>query len=148
MTTSSARDGKPALAGRVWQLMFELLMRTAPERSAGLARRGLTPNDSRALFGLDPARGRSMRALAQEWNCDKSNATWIVDRLERLGLARRAGDPNDRRVTLVVLTGKGLRTRRELLQEFHAPPAALLALGTGDLRAMRRLLEKLPPATD
>jgi DNA-binding MarR family transcriptional regulator len=30
-----------------------------------------------------------MRVLAQEWGCDPSNATWLVDRLEALGLARR-----------------------------------------------------------
>jgi hypothetical protein len=28
-----------------------------------------------------------MKSLADEWRCDASNATWIVDRLEKLGLA-------------------------------------------------------------
>ena len=56
-----------ALARRVWQALFDLLIRSAPVRTASLARRGLTPNDSRALFSLDPRTGRSMRSLADEW---------------------------------------------------------------------------------
>ena len=99
--------------------MFDLLIRSAPQRTRSLARRGLTPNDSRALFSLDHETGRSMRSLASEWNCDPSNATWIVDHLEELGLASREAPPHDRRVTLVVLTRKGQNTRTALLQEFY-----------------------------
>ena len=66
----------------------------------------LTPNDSRALFSLDPRTGRSMRSLADEWQCDPSNATFIVDRLEEWRLARRQPLLHDKRVTLVVLTRK------------------------------------------
>ena len=116
---------------------------TAPERARSLGRRGLTPNDARALSSLDPTQGRSMRSLAEEWECDASNATWVVDRLERFGLAERRGDPEDRRVKLVVLTPKGTRMRAELLEEFHAPPAALLQLDAADLDLLRRTLEKL-----
>ena len=64
----------------------------------------LTPNDSRALFSLDPRTGRSMQSLADEWQCDPSNATFIVDRLEELRLARRQPLLHDKRVKLVVLT--------------------------------------------
>src|SRR5215467_9982467 len=110
-----------ATAESVWNAMFDLLMRSAPQRTKSLARRGLTPNDSRALFSLD-AEGRTMRALAKSWGCDPSNATWIVDRLEKLGLAERRPVPHDRRVKLVVLTSKGRRTRAELTLYFHRPP--------------------------
>jgi DNA-binding MarR family transcriptional regulator len=85
-----------------------------------------------------------MRSLAEEWECDASNATWIVDRLERLGLAERRAVPHDRRVKLVVLTAKGERTKAELLREFHTPPADLLALSERDLKTLERLLAKLP----
>jgi DNA-binding MarR family transcriptional regulator len=135
---------KAALARRVWQLMFECLMRSAPERGRSLGRRGLTPNDSRALGSLDPQEGRTMRSLADEWECDASNATWIVDRLERFGLAERRSVPHDRRVTLVVLTARGLKTKTELMEEFLTPPAELLAMSQGDLDALRRALEVLP----
>jgi DNA-binding MarR family transcriptional regulator len=39
-----------------------------------------------------------MSQLADEWLCDASNATWIVDRLEERGLAERETTPTDRRV--------------------------------------------------
>ena len=141
---ANSSTSKAALARRVWGRMFDFLMRTAPERASSLARRGLTPNDSRALFSLDPEEGRTMRSLADEWECDASNATWIVDRLERLHLAERRTVPHDRRVKLVVLTAKGAKTRAELLEEFHAPPAELLALDRADLEALERATEKLP----
>ena len=128
-------------AKSVWDALFELLMRSAPERTKSLARHGLTPNDSRALFSLD-AEGRTMRALAKSWGCDPSNATWIVDRLEKLGLAERRPVPHDRRVKLVVLTSKGRRTRAELTREFHRPPPEIAALEPADLAALERLLAK------
>jgi DNA-binding MarR family transcriptional regulator len=132
-----------ALAARVWRVMFDVLMRTAPLRTQSLARRGLTPNDSRALFSLDARTGRSMRALADEWQCDPSNATWIVDRLEKLALARRQIVQHDRRIKLVVLTRKGQKARAELLAEFHQPPPQFGALERGDLEALERILTKL-----
>src|SRR5919202_5374806 len=140
---ASSSTGKAALARRVWSRMFDFLMVTAPQRARSLGRRGLTPNDSRALASLDLETGRTMRSLAEEWECDASNATWIVDRLERLHLAERRTVPHDRRVKLVVLTAKGAKVKAELLEEFHTPPAELLALDRADLEAIERALEKL-----
>lgn len=130
--------------------MFDFLMRTSPERTKSLGRRGLTPNDARALAALGTQTGRTMRSLADAWECDASNATWVVDRLERLGLAERRIAPEDRRVKLVVLTAKGKRTKAELMEEFHQPPAELLALERADLDALQRVLQKLalPPRGD
>jgi DNA-binding MarR family transcriptional regulator len=131
------------LAKRVWRDLFNLLIRSAPQRTKSLARRGLTPNDSRALFSLDPQTGRSMRSLADEWDCDPSNATWIVDHLEKLGLATRQSVLHDRRIKLVLLTRKGQKTRTELLQEFHQPPPEFQALQRTDFEALDRVLAKM-----
>jgi DNA-binding MarR family transcriptional regulator len=133
-----------ALARQTWRLMFDFLMRTAPQRTNSLGRRGLTPNDSRALASLDAREGRPMGLLAEEWKCDASNATWIVDRLERFGLAERQTVPHDRRVKLVKLTPKGFKTKTELMEEFYEAPAELLELNRSDLEALRRTLQKLP----
>jgi DNA-binding MarR family transcriptional regulator len=142
---ATSRATTDALARRVWRALFDLLIRTAPLRTRSLARRQLTPNDSRALFSLDPRTGRSMRSLADEWECDPSNATWIIDRLEQLGLAHRQAVLHDRRVKLVVLTRKGQRTRKALLDEFHQPPAEFARLERADLDALDRVLGKLAP---
>ena len=141
-----SKSSTDALARRVWQALFDLLIRSAPIRTASLARRGLTPNDSRALFSLDSRTGRSMRSLADEWQCDPSNATFIVDRLEELGLASRQPLLPDKRVKLVVLTRKGEKTRTELLDEFHQPPAEFDGLDRTDLEALERLVGKLTAA--
>jgi DNA-binding MarR family transcriptional regulator len=125
--------------------MFDVLIRTAPGRTRSLARRGLTPNDSRALFSLDPRAGRSMRSLADDWQCDPSYATAVVNRLEDVGLARRQPLPDDRRVRHVVLTRKGERTRAALLDEFHQPPPDFDRLERADLEALERVLAKLTP---
>jgi DNA-binding MarR family transcriptional regulator len=141
-SSPSTRASKP-VAERVWEAMFAFLIKSAPQRTQALARRGLTPNDSRALFSLAPGQGRSMRSLSDEWRCDPSNATWIVDRLEKLGLVERRAVPDDRRVKLVALTAKGSRTRLALLQEFNRPPSELLALDADDLDELERILAKL-----
>jgi DNA-binding MarR family transcriptional regulator len=137
-----------ALAAQVWILMFDYLIRSGPHRTRSLAKRGLTPNDSRALFSLVAHEGRTMRALADEWQCDPSNATWIIDRLEKAGLAERRSVPEDRRVKLVVLTAKGDKTRAALLKEFHDPPTDLAALDREDLESLRRVLTKLMGTAD
>jgi DNA-binding MarR family transcriptional regulator len=87
-----------------------------------------------------------MRSLADEWECDASNATWIVDRLERFGLAERRTVPHDRRVKLVVLTPRGVKTKAELMEEFLAPPRELLEMNLGDLESLQRALEQIPSA--
>jgi DNA-binding MarR family transcriptional regulator len=140
-----AATSKTALAGQVWSRMFDYLIRSSPQRTRSLAKRGLTPNDSRALFSLSVGEGRTMRALADAWECDPSNATWIIDRLEKLGFAERRSVPEDRRVKLVVLTPRGQKTRAALLNEFHSPPPELKALDREDLESLLRVLVKLTP---
>ena len=137
-----------ALARRVWQMMCDVLIRSAPSRSESLSRRGLTPNDSKALFSLDLKTGRSMRSLADEWRCDPSNATWIVDHLEELGLAQRQAVAHDKRIKLVTLTRRGEKIRAELLDEFHQPPPELVRLDATDLEALDRVLTKLTAASN
>ncbi len=48
-----------------------------------------------------------MRRLAEEMNCEASNLTGLVDRLEVRGLVERRPDPQDRRVRLLALTERG-----------------------------------------
>jgi DNA-binding MarR family transcriptional regulator len=129
-----ARSGpKAALAADAWRAILDFIAGTAPQRFRALAELGLTPNDSRALSVLDPDLGRTMRSLANEWKCDASTATWIVDRLERKGLAERRQHDSDRRVKLVVLTAAGVRTKDEVSRRLYVPPPELLELDRADL---------------
>jgi DNA-binding MarR family transcriptional regulator len=135
---------KENAAAEAWRHILDYIVATAPERVAVLDRLGLTPAESRSLTSLDPKEGRSMRSLADEWRCDPSNATWLVDRLEHQGLARRIAQEGDRRVKSVVLTTKGKRIRSELLESQYTPPRDLLALTQRDLEALSAAASKLP----
>ncbi|MER9944554.1 MarR family transcriptional regulator [Mesorhizobium sp. M0092] len=130
-------------ATEAWRLMFDFLMRSAPDRLAVQQKLGLTPNDSRALFTLDKDVGKPIGALATQWHCDPSTATWLVDRLEQAGLAERVPSPSDRRVKRVKLTAKGAATIEELTREYHKPPAEMLALTRADLDQLIGLVRKL-----
>jgi DNA-binding MarR family transcriptional regulator len=132
-----------ALAAHAWGRLFDFFISTRHQRDDTLLRFGLTPNDSKALSTLDGKEGKPMRALAEAWGTDASNATWVVDRLERLGLAERRLIASDRRVKLVVLTARGVRTRDEILKAFHQPPPEIFALGRRDLQALAAILGKV-----
>src|SRR4051794_40007523 len=82
-------NDKETLAAEAWQRMFGFFMAAGPQRDAVLERRELTPNGARTITTLALKQGRTMRSLADEWGCDASNATFMVDRLERRGLVRR-----------------------------------------------------------
>lgn len=142
--TITPRD-TPDLASEAWRLMFDFLTRSAPQRLEAQQRHGLTPNDSRALFSLD-ADGKPIGVLAHEWGCDPSTATWLVDRLERSGLADRIALPSDRRVKLVRATKKGSATKNDLQAAYYRPPAEMTKLSPSDLNALIRICRKLREA--
>jgi len=135
---------KAELAADVWRRLFDFIIATAAERNRVLGTHDLTPNDSRALFVLDAKLGRTMGSLAEEWGCDASYATSVVDRLESRGLAERRAQPGDRRVKLAVLTAAGAKLRATLVRELYHPPRELAALATSDLRALWLAVAKLP----
>jgi len=137
-------SAKQTAAAAAWRHIFDYILATASERVAVLERLRLTPAESRALISLDPDAGRSMRSLADAWSNDPSNATWLVDRLERRGLAKRVAKEGDRRVKDVVLTAKGKRIRDDLLASQYTPPPDLMALSQRELDALRAATSKLP----
>jgi len=128
---------KAALAAQAWKRLFTFFMNTRSQRDRLLAQLRLTPNDVRALTELDGSSGRTMRSLAEEWGCDASNATWIVDRLEKRGLVERRAKPGDRLVKLVVLSAAGVKARKQLLDGLFEPPPELLALPRATLELLR-----------
>ena len=105
---------------------------------------GLTPGHMKALLMLEPGEPRPMGSLAQQFACDASTITWLVDRLEERGLVERGTVPTDRRVKTVVLTPLGAKTRAAVLERLHEPPPELLALDREDLEELRAALAKLP----
>lgn len=135
---------KSELAAKAWRPLARFFFETVQHRQKVLSDEGLTPNDIRALMVLDPERGRTMSDLAEAWTCDASNATFIVDRLEERGLAERRSVPTDRRVKLVVLTGRGDEVRQRVLDRFFEPPPEVLEMNRSDLEALGDAAARLP----
>ena len=141
---SNQGSSRRALADEVWQRLFQFFMHSRPQRDKALADAALTPNDMRTLSALYHSKGRTMRSLAEEWQCDPSNVTWVVSRLEKLGLVRRRESSEDRRVRLVALTARGAKTMTRVVDRMWKAPPELQALGDADLRMLRRIFLKLP----
>lgn len=142
MTAHQGRT-KAALAAEAWRRILELGMRHRGRFVAVLQEFGLTPGDFRALATLDPDVPRPIGSLAQAWDCDASNATWVVDRLEQRHLVERRQVPADRRVKAIALTPLGVKTKMRVLSALHEPPAEFLSLDRATLERLRDTLGKL-----
>lgn len=142
--TSKRPTTKAEKATEAWKRLFGFFMSTRSQRDKVLEKHGLTPNDAKALSSLQAGEGRTMRSLAEDWACDASNATWMVDRLEKRGLARREGQPGDRRVTLVLLTPRGSQVKSKVQKEMERPPPELLELDVQALDILCDALERIP----
>jgi MarR family transcriptional regulator, organic hydroperoxide resistance regulator len=135
---------KAAIAAEAWGVVLEVAMGQRDRFLAALSEFGLTPGDLRALTALDPHHSRPMGSLAAAWDCDASNVTWMIDRLEQRGLVERRTHPTDRRAKTVALTPLGMQTKTDLITRLHQPPADLLSLDRETLRTLRTALAKLP----
>ncbi|MEV7359163.1 MULTISPECIES: MarR family transcriptional regulator [unclassified Kitasatospora] len=82
----------------------------------------------------------TMRELAQRMNCEPSNTTFVVDRLEKQGLVERRPHPTDRRAKHLVLTAEGAALRTRLLA-FLTQDSPLAGLTAPQQHALRDLLE-------
>jgi DNA-binding MarR family transcriptional regulator len=80
--------------------------------------------------------------LAETLDCDRSNVTGIVGRLEARGLVERRMDPSDRRVKNLVLTETGRRQRRRLLDRLAEPPAGICALPREEQMLLQAILRR------
>jgi MarR family transcriptional regulator, organic hydroperoxide resistance regulator len=127
--------------GRAWQALLELLRLEKAHRSSLFAPYDLTPQLGHAIYCIAED-GLTMRELATELMCDASNATGIVDRLEKRGLVERSPDPEDRRIKRVCLTAAGRRMRETLEEIILTPPPSIAALSTSEQTALRTILER------
>ncbi|MGW5815902.1 MarR family winged helix-turn-helix transcriptional regulator [Streptomyces noursei] len=86
---------------------------------------GLTAPQATALREL--AAPLTMRELAERMSCEPSNATFVVDKLEKQQLIERRPHPTDRRAKQLVLTPQGIELRARLLAllEAESPLAGL-----------------------
>lgn len=106
------------------------------ERAVAL---GLTGAQATALREMTGP--MTMRELAERMSCEPSNATFVVDKLEKQGLIERRAHPTDRRARHLVLTAQGTQLRERLL-ELLARDSPLGGLTLEQQRALQDLLEQ------
>ena len=143
-TKTAARKPRVAApeAGEAWKLFLKLFDSERPRIMALYRESGLTPPQLMTLRRVGQEGAMPMSDVARWLACDASNVTGIVDRLEERGLLRRRPSEDDRRVTMLELTGEGSAIARRLSEQMSKPPAALKALSAEDQRQLRELLER------
>jgi MarR family transcriptional regulator, organic hydroperoxide resistance regulator len=132
------------LAHDAWSSVLRMFLSDEHQRAFEQAANsiGLTPRLMKALLGLSTDEPKPMRMLAEEWFCDASYVTVLVDALEQRGLVTRETPSTDRRVKLIRLTAEGAELRRRCVENQTIPPSGLQSLPTGDLVQLRKLLAK------
>ncbi|GAA1214959.1 MarR family winged helix-turn-helix transcriptional regulator [Prauserella alba] len=58
----------------------------------------------------------TLSELAERMSCEPSNATYVIDRLQKQGLIERRPHPTDRRAKQLVLTAEGIALRERLIE--------------------------------
>ena len=104
------------LAYRLAEATYELHAALERHLHDTLVELDLTIPLSDAIWQLDPKLGPvSRRELAERLQCDPSNVTFLVDRLESRGLLTRARARSDRRIKALALTPAGIELRDRLI---------------------------------
>ncbi|MFE4636096.1 MarR family winged helix-turn-helix transcriptional regulator [Streptomyces sp. NPDC056773] len=106
------------------------------ERAATL---GLTASQATALREMSGP--MTMRELAERMSCEPSNATFVVDKLEKQLLIERHPHPTDRRARQLVLTPEGTALRARLLG-LLAVDSPVSGLAPEEQDVLRTLLER------
>jgi MarR family transcriptional regulator, organic hydroperoxide resistance regulator len=130
-------------ACRAWQLLMRFFFAQREHLPAWGEPFGLSPVQCHLLHLIEPDEPLPMSRLARVLQCDASNVTGLIDRLEQRGIVERRPSPADRRVKVVQLTPTGSRLRAQLLRRMTARPLPLSRLGVREHRALVKILERL-----
>ena len=135
------------LVSGVVQLANVLTRRLGPV----FQRAGVTPQQWGVLSVIGESdTPMTLASVARSMRVSKQNMTGMIARLEQLGLAERAGDPNDLRSSRVQLTRRG---RAVVEKNRSAYDEWLKKIGGGsvsdrDLQSLARTIDKLIDAIE
>ncbi len=108
---------------------------------------GLSPREFALMTALEGEGDPSQRELAGSLGLPASRVVGLVDRLERAGFVRRAGDETDRRAHRIRLTPEGARHLARAHEEATALDRRLTAgLDAGEAAELTRLLRHVSEA--
>ena len=86
-----------------------------------------------------------MRPLAEHLECEPSNITGLVDRMEARGLVTREPDPEDRRVKNITATDLGRESFEAVWSGLTFAAEPLGALSVAERETLRDLLQRMVP---
>ncbi|MFI6389569.1 MarR family winged helix-turn-helix transcriptional regulator [Nonomuraea sp. NPDC050540] len=112
----------------IFERTLELAELLGEEMERRLAADGLTPSRAQLLRELGRRGPQQQRELAGTLAVSARNITGLVDGLAATGFVTREPHPDDRRATLVTLTGRGTAAVRAM-EEGRADAAAMLFAG-------------------
>jgi len=129
---------------KLMDLQDELIQRRAAWDAEPWLGLNMSTPQLKALLLISEDERLRMRELARRLGGSFSNATVLVDRLVERGLVERLADPQDRRVVLVRVSGKGRQIIEGLVTSWRTlSPSLLDRLSDDDLRALQQGLEAL-----
>ena len=139
-TTSAAEAN---LEREVWNLLFQHFQAEKRNWSAACGEFGLTLPQAHLLRLLTAGQSVKMNGLADALDCDASNITGLVDKLEIRGFIQRQPDPDDRRVKMIALTQAGNKFRAKLLDRLSRPSPSITGLSLRDKQTLRRIVSQM-----
>ena len=135
-------EHRSAAASEVWSLLLQIFGAERRRLPAVAAELGLPEAQCQVLQLLDPQAPVAMCRIAEALDCDPSNITGIVDRLQARGLVERRSDPRDRRVKKLVLTPQGRDQRKRLVERLHEPPSEIQSLSPAEQQGLCTILRR------
>jgi DNA-binding MarR family transcriptional regulator len=122
--------------------LAEMTTRFLAEYDQVAAAHQLTGGQARML-ALVTDEAMPMSQLAGRMNCEPSNVTGVVDRMEKRGLVTREPDGRDRRIKLVTPTAEGRDVAGRIWTELDYAANPLAGLDQAERSTLRDLLGKI-----
>lgn len=146
MRKAALLASEPSDAVRAYVRLVRAGERLHAEVSRDLARHGLSPSQFSALKALRLNGRLVQKDIAKKLLKTCGNITFLVDKLEAMGLVVREKDPSDRRVIFVRLTEQGEELFDSLYPE-HAMriEKVMSSLSEEQTTALLNLLEAVAP---
>jgi len=132
-------DSEAAAQWELAKLVHDLDMQMNGRVRDRVAELGLTVAQASALRELTGP--MTMGALAGRMSCEPSNATAVIDKLERQDLIQRRPHPTDRRAKELFLTPEGVDRRKNLLKILREVPL-VTGLSGRELDTLQHVLQR------
>lgn len=133
----------PSGAHELWSLIpqaYAVYETRVREEASAL---GLSAAAAWTLTQLQPDSPISQKELAARLHCDPSTVVDATDKLEERGLVVRQSHHKDRRVNILVVTGKGRKARKQFIDRLVAPPEPLRQLSGKQQALLCRVLGEI-----